>query len=233
MEKLGINNLAAGTYTVTISESASCTAVASYTVTEPALLALTCDKTDVTTNGGSDGTASVVATGGTSPYTYLWNSSETTASISNKTSGTYTVTVTDANGCTDVCASSINEPGALCNLTGAGLAAVICNDSSTSADATDDYIGFTLNPTGTTLGSGYIVTVSSGSITPNTGNYGSASNFQLQNGSAGSGATITVTITDNVDSNCKIQVDVVDTGSCSTPVCPPVKCMPVVVTKTP
>jgi uncharacterized repeat protein (TIGR01451 family) len=226
-----ISNLAAGTYSVTISESASCTAIASYTVTEPLVMDITCDKTDVTTNGGSDGTATVSATGGISPYTYLWNSGETTASISGKTSGTYTVTVTDANGCTDVCASSINEPGALCNLTGAGLAAVICNDSSTSADATDDYIGFTLNPTGTTLGSGYVVTVSSGSITPNTGTYGAASNFQLQNGSAGSGNTITVTITDNVDSNCKVQIDVADTGTCSTPVCPPVQCFPVSIIK--
>jgi hypothetical protein len=196
-------------------------------------VSVTCDKTDVTTNGGSDGTATVSATGGTSPYSYAWNSGETAASISGKTSGTYTVTVTDANGCTDVCASSINEPGALCNLTGAGLAAVMCNDNGTSADATDDYISFTLNPTGTTLGSGYIVTVSSGSITPNTGTYGTASNFQLQNGSAGSGATITVTITDNLDSNCKVQIDVADTGSCSTPTCPPMKCMSVTVTKTP
>jgi hypothetical protein len=226
-----INNLAAGTYTVTISETASCTAVASYTVTEPALLDITCDKTDVTTNGGSDGTASVVATGGTSPYTYLWNSGETTASISNKTAATYTVTVTDANGCTDVCASSINEPGVLCNLTGAGLAGVTCNDNGTSANATDDYIGFTLNPMGTTLGSGYVVTVSSGSITPNTGTYGAASNFQLQNGSAGSGNTITVIITDATDTNCNVQVDVTDTGSCSTPACPPVKCLPITIIK--
>jgi hypothetical protein len=228
-----ITGLTAGTYTVTVTETPSCTAVASYTVTEPTLLDAACSKTDVTTNGGADGTATVSATGGISPYTYLWNSGETTASISNKTAATYTVTVTDANGCTDVCASSINEPGALCNLTGAGLAAVMCNDNGTSADATDDYIGFTLNPTGTTLGSGYVVTVSSGSITPSTGTYGAASNFQLQNGSAGSGATITVTITDNLDSNCKIQVDVVDTGSCSTPTCPPMKCLPIVVTKTP
>jgi YVTN family beta-propeller protein len=227
-----ISNLAAGTYTVTITEIASCTAVASYTVTEPALLSLTCNKTDVTTNGGTDGTATVSATGGTSPYTYLWNSGETTASISGKTSGTYTVTVTDANGCTDACSSSINEPGALCNLTGAGLAGATCNDNGTTADATDDYISFTLNPTGTTLGSGYVVTVSSGSITPSTGTYGAASNFQLQNGSAGSGVTITVTITDNLDSNCKVQVDVADTGTCSTPVCPPMKCLPVSIVKT-
>ena len=106
-----ISNLTAGDYTVTITETPTCTAVASVTITQPTVLSLTCSKTDVTTNGGSDGTASVSAIGGTSPYTYAWSSGETTASISNKTSGTYTVTVTDNNGCTAACGSTINEPG--------------------------------------------------------------------------------------------------------------------------
>ncbi|MBL7785260.1 MAG: DUF11 domain-containing protein [Chitinophagales bacterium] len=106
-----INGLTAGTYTVTVTESATCTAVAIYDVTQPPLMDITCTKTDVTTNGGSDGTASVNATGGTSPYTYLWSSGETTSSISGKTSGSYTVTVTDDNGCTAMCAQTITEPG--------------------------------------------------------------------------------------------------------------------------
>ncbi|MBL7785592.1 MAG: hypothetical protein JNM36_06785, partial [Chitinophagales bacterium] len=203
-----INGLTAGTYTVTVTESAICTAVAIYDVTQPPLMDITCTKTDVTTNGGSDGTASVNATGGTSPYTYLWSSGETTSSISGKTSGTYTVTVTDDNGCTAMCNSTINEPGALCNLTAAGLGNVMCNNNGTNADASDDYISFTLNPTGTTLGSNYVVTVSSGSVTPTSASYGQATTFQLQNGSAGSGNTVTITITDLTDTNCKIQVDI-------------------------
>ncbi|MBL7787894.1 MAG: SprB repeat-containing protein, partial [Chitinophagales bacterium] len=226
-----ISGLTAGTYSVTVTENATCTAVTSYTVNEPTALSVVCSKTDVTTNGGSDGTASVNATGGTSPYTYLWSSGETASSISGKTAGTYSVTVTDNNGCTVTCSSTINEPGALCNLTASGLADVTCNNNGTTADASDDYISFTLNPTGTTLGSSYVITVSSGSITPTTAGYGQTTTFQLQNGSAGSGNTITITITDDIDTNCKVQVDIPDTGSCSTPSCPPIKCLPVMITK--
>jgi hypothetical protein len=105
-----ISNLVAGAYTVTISQSATCTATASYEVTQPTAINLTCNKTDVTSNGGADGSASVTAIGGTSPYTYLWNTGETTATISNKTAATYTVVVTDNNGCTASCQSVIVQP---------------------------------------------------------------------------------------------------------------------------
>ncbi|MBK8470746.1 MAG: SprB repeat-containing protein [Sphingobacteriales bacterium] len=132
-----VNSLA-GTYSVTITETPTCTAVASYTVTEPsAALDATCSKTDVTTNGGADGTASVSASGGTSPYTYLWNTGATTQSISGLTAGTYSVTVTDANGCTDECTTTVQEPG--CNLTASASGTnVLCNggaDGTASATA--------------------------------------------------------------------------------------------------
>ncbi|MBL7787203.1 MAG: DUF11 domain-containing protein [Chitinophagales bacterium] len=124
-----ISGLTAGTYTVTVTENATCTAVTSYTVNEPTALSVVCSKTDVTTNSGSDGTASVNATGGTSPYTYLWSSGETASSISGKTAGTYTVTVTDDNGCTAMCNSTIQEPG--CNLSAiADGTPVLCNGGS-------------------------------------------------------------------------------------------------------
>jgi hypothetical protein len=105
-----ITGLVAGTYTVTVTETPTCTAVASYTVTEPTLLDAACTKTDATTIGGAEGTASVIATGGTAPYTYLWSNGETTASITGLTAGTYTVTVTDLNGCTANCMVTVQEP---------------------------------------------------------------------------------------------------------------------------
>ncbi|MBK8471430.1 MAG: SprB repeat-containing protein [Sphingobacteriales bacterium] len=130
-----VNSLTAGTYSVTITETPTCTAVASYTVTEPsAALDATCSKTDVTTNGGADGTASVSASGGTSPYTYLWNTGATTQSISGLVAGTYSVTVTDANGCTDECTTTVQEPG--CNLTASASGTnVLCAAAQTAQPA--------------------------------------------------------------------------------------------------
>ncbi|MBL0246278.1 MAG: SprB repeat-containing protein [Sphingobacteriales bacterium] len=124
-----ISGLSAGTYTVTITDAVNCTAIASYTVTEPPVMDVTCSSTDVTTNGGSDGTASVTASGGTPPYTYLWNTGATTSSISGLVAGTYSVTVTDAKGCTAECSTTVNEPG--CNLSAsADGTPVSCNDGS-------------------------------------------------------------------------------------------------------
>ena len=202
-----ISGLSAGTYTVTITDAVNCTAIASYTVTEPPVMDVTCSSTDVTTNGGSDGTASVTASGGTPPYTYLWNTGATTSSISGLTAGTYTVTVTDAKGCTAECSTTVNEP-APCELTDAGKTNETCNDNNTAANLSDDYITFSLNPTGTQLGTGYTVSVSGGfTISPTSGTYGSATAFQLNAGSA-NGSVITVTITDNNDAACTITTTV-------------------------
>ncbi|MBK8847551.1 MAG: SprB repeat-containing protein [Bacteroidetes bacterium] len=118
--------LAAGTYTVTATDAAGCIETATFTVTEPALLGMSGTPTDVTTNGGSDGSIDVTATGGTTPYTYLWNDGDTNEDRTNLTSGTYTVMVTDANGCTEEATFTINEPG--CNEVVSGVVIdVLCN----------------------------------------------------------------------------------------------------------
>ncbi|MCB9034153.1 MAG: lamin tail domain-containing protein [Chitinophagales bacterium] len=101
-----------------------------------------------------------------------------------------------------------------CSLTALGLSSVTCNDNSTTAVATDDYITFDLNPTGSGLGSNYNVSVSSGTISPTSGTYGSATSFTLQNGSAGAG-NVTITVTDATTSSCNDNVTVTDPGSCS------------------
>ncbi|MFH6995523.1 T9SS type A sorting domain-containing protein [Flavobacterium sp. FlaQc-48] len=94
------SGLAAGTYTVTITDANSCTLTQSVTITEPAVLSATTIKTDVSCNGANNGTASVSVTGGTGAYTYAWSPSGGTAATATGLSpNTYTVTVTDANGC--------------------------------------------------------------------------------------------------------------------------------------
>lgn len=112
------SGLGAGSYSVIVTDSKGCTTSCSYTLGQPGLLTCSATGTAVTCNGGSDGTATVVVTGGTAPYSYLWNTlvAQTTASITGLTSGTYTVFVTDANGCTTSCVVIVTTPGAL-NLT--------------------------------------------------------------------------------------------------------------------
>jgi ELWxxDGT repeat protein len=89
------------------------------TITEPSILTASADGTNNLCNGQSNGTASVIAGGGTAPYTYLWSNGGTTSSVSNLAAGTYNVTVTDANGCTANASYQVTQPSVL-TATGSG-----------------------------------------------------------------------------------------------------------------
>ncbi|MFH1321907.1 MAG: PKD domain-containing protein [Bacteroidota bacterium] len=117
--------LCAGTFNVTISDANGCTANNSYIVNEPSAMVLTPSTVDANC-GSSDGSASVTVSGGNSPYTYSWNSSpvQTTSNATGLPSGSYTVTVTDANGCTETAAANINDVG------GGGTASITVNDNA-------------------------------------------------------------------------------------------------------
>lgn len=94
-------NLAAGTYTVTVTDAANTVQTAQVIITEPSAMQLSETHTDVFCIGASDGTATVTVSGGQAPYTYAWpqNGGQTTASINNMSPGTYPCIVTDANNC--------------------------------------------------------------------------------------------------------------------------------------
>ena len=102
------SNVVAGTYTVTVTSSNSCSSIASAIITQPSALIISTN-TSNTCNGTAIGTAAVLANGGTAAYTYLWSTSATTANISNLAAGTYTVTVTDSNACTAIANAPINS----------------------------------------------------------------------------------------------------------------------------
>jgi subtilisin family serine protease len=91
------SGLAAGTYTVTATDGTTSSSV-SVTITEPTVLGGTITGTNPSA-GNNDGSASVSLTGGTPGYTYSWSNGGTTATINNLGAGTYTIDVTDANGC--------------------------------------------------------------------------------------------------------------------------------------
>lgn len=73
-------------------------------------LSLSINSTNISCFGANDGTAQVVATGGDTPYTYLWSNAQSTASINNLSSGIYRVTVTDNSGTSDTISTLIQEP---------------------------------------------------------------------------------------------------------------------------
>ena len=117
-----------------------------------------------------------------------------------------------------------------CNLNSTGLTNVQCNSNSTSATSTDDYITFSLNPSGTLIGSTYTVSSNNGGIlTPTSGSYGVTTNFRLQNGSANGSTVYTITVTDASGAPCQISVDIGPISPCSS--CPNPNCGTVTVIK--
>ena len=107
------NNIPAANYSVTVTDNAGCTATTSTTISEPTVLNFTETHTNVLCNGGNSGSIDVTATGGTSPYTYLWNDAVISEDRNNILTGNYSVTVSDNHLCSASIALNISEPTAL------------------------------------------------------------------------------------------------------------------------
>lgn len=108
-----LQSLTAGNYTVLVADANGCTSTSAYIVTEPSqALIATITSTSVNCFASNSGSIIATATGGTSPYTYLWNNGTTASSLSNIVAGTYTVTITDVNGCSYTTNSTVQQPAA-------------------------------------------------------------------------------------------------------------------------
>ena len=111
-----VSNLTAGTYYVTVTDAHSCTATSSTSVSQPAVLTANAGVlTNVSCFGGSDGSAEVTVSGGTTSYSYAWSTApvQHTQSATDLTAGTYWVTVTDANSCTATSSTTVTQPALL------------------------------------------------------------------------------------------------------------------------
>ena len=109
-----LNNIAAGTYSVTITDSKGCVLNTSISVTQPtAQLQYSVVTSDVSCNGGSNGSISLNPLGGTAPYTYSWTNGSSSQNITNLSAGDYTVSAFDANNCQYTNSFVISQPSAL------------------------------------------------------------------------------------------------------------------------
>jgi gliding motility-associated-like protein len=125
-------NLGPGTYTVTVTDGAGCTDVASVNIGATTALSLSGSSTAAGCAGASLGTATVsVISGGVPPYSYQWNDSQqqTTQAASNLAPGTYGVTVTDAQGCQAAVTVQVSQSNPL---------AILVQATNTSCHNTSD-----------------------------------------------------------------------------------------------
>ncbi len=129
-----ISNLCDGKYVVTITDVNGCSVTDSVTLVSPTPISISFVSTNPDCNGSCDGTALAQASGGTPPYSYSWNNGQNTQMAVGLCAGTYTVTVTDANGCTAIQNITLTNPPALSasvNVTNA-LCDGVCDGSATA-----------------------------------------------------------------------------------------------------
>jgi hypothetical protein len=111
------SNLAAGSYTVTVTDNAGCIKTLTATVTQSTAITITNAVTDVKCRNGSTGAINITVSGGTSPFTYSWSNTATTEDLSNIAAGSYTVTVTDSKSCIKSSTSTVSQPAAELTIT--------------------------------------------------------------------------------------------------------------------
>lgn len=112
-----ISGLAAGNYTLTATDSKGCNVVLPVTISQPNLLGQNGSVTPVNCFGGSDGAIDITTYGGSLPYSFNWLSSEITEDLDNLIANSYTLNITDANGCLSTAVYAVTEPPTAVSLT--------------------------------------------------------------------------------------------------------------------
>ncbi len=109
-----VTGLTAGTYTVTSKDANNCTQMATVVVSQPtALVVGISTQTNVSCNGGNNGSATATSTGGSGGIQFVWSTGQSAATATGLSAGSYTVTAQDVNGCTKTAAVTITQPSTI------------------------------------------------------------------------------------------------------------------------
>jgi len=134
------SNLAAGHYTINVTDSHGCIKTDTVTILQPTDINVVLDAVNEHCSYSCDGQIDAAVTGGVQPYTYLWNTSpsQSTSTATNLCDGNYSVTITDNNGCPKILSSTVGTNTFI--------------NASASADAIWGVIPFTVNFTSSSSG---------------------------------------------------------------------------------
>ena len=130
-----LNGLSGANYSLTVTDSNNCVLLSGpILINEPTVLVLTLDSLQsVDCNGNGNGAVFTTVSGGTTAYTYNWSNAATTEDITGLNGGTFMLTVTDANGCTDsIGPLVVNEPPPLLLLLDS-IQSVDCTNNANAA----------------------------------------------------------------------------------------------------
>lgn len=190
------NNLGPGTYSVVITDSKPCTITRTFTILEPQLLVLSANTVNaLDCNNANSGQINLLVSGGTPPFSYLWNNGATTEDLNSIPAGNYQVTVTDARGCVKTAQYSITRPNPL----------VLSVNTTTNATCST----FTVTQDFTA--------VASGGVPPYTYNWssGTVSGTNNQSMTTTTNGLVTLTVTDAIGcfTNYSLNVDIPTIGN--------------------
>jgi hypothetical protein len=130
-----LSGLAAGPYTIMLTDSNGCTAADTVDVTQPSQIIIGDSITMPSCMGDSNGAAIAVPTGGAGTYSYFWSTGSTTSSSGAVAAGDYIVMVTDITGCSQADTITVAEP-ALLTVTGVPSDPLCADDSTGTIDIT-------------------------------------------------------------------------------------------------
>ncbi|AUC76246.1 Ig-like domain-containing protein [Olleya sp. Bg11-27] len=127
-----VSNLSAGDYTITVTDAiTSCTTSTTITINEPNILSSAIAVSNILCKDDATGSLDLAVNGGNGGYTFLWNNGETTEDLINVVAGTYSVTITDSEGCQSTNSATIIEPTTNVSLTITTQSDIICEGLGT------------------------------------------------------------------------------------------------------